>query len=594
MRNRLTSIEICAGAGGQALGLEQAGFHHQAARARPQCVCDLRINRPYWNTIQDDVTQWRATRYRGEVDLFAGGVPCPPFSKAGRQLGANDERDLFPTAIRLIRECQPKAVLLENVRGLLDRAFDDYREKLDIQLRQEGYRPFWKLHQAADFGVPQLRPRAILVALKEELARHFDWPRPSRLGPPTVGEALGDMMAAGGWEGAHEWAAGADKIAPTLVGGSTKHGGPDLGPTRARAEWSKLGVNGKLVARSLRRLGLRDALPHSRDGCGRQGFPCDGDLRVLGRMPIARSAMRSRRRSHAPSEPRLPKRFAQLSSLSLSRQSRLPRKPPRLLNLLPPDSYELTRLKLSYQAREIYRLLYDTRESPLTMREIRQRLAPIGTQEQLDRRRRELNRYFVIERVRAASRLGIAWSAVKPQSPDASAGSQNVYALPSYATAGARCAVGRHSRTVFAYRWITRSRGSGVALMRSTTCSRSAKSAIEERRTSLRATTSSPTRFVLRSITTASTSGSANCSRRSLISLCEAICWRWSRVRPGTTRRTGRKGSVSSERSAGRSRRAADARKDESVRTTGSFVREPWPDGNIRREITRRESERRR
>ncbi len=249
MRTRLTSIEICAGAGGQALGLEQAGFHHEAVLELDRHACaTLRINRPYWNTIQDDVTQWRATRYRGEVDLFAGGVPCPPFSKAGRQLGGDDERDLFPTAIRLIRECQPKAVLLENVRGLLDRVFDDYRENLSDQLCAEGYKPFWKLHQAADFGVPQLRPRAILVALKEEFARHFDWPRPSRLGPPTVGEALGDMMAAAGWEGAHEWAAGADKIAPTLVGGSTKHGGPDLGPTRARAEWAKLGVNGKLVA----------------------------------------------------------------------------------------------------------------------------------------------------------------------------------------------------------------------------------------------------------------------------------------------------------------------------------------------------------
>ena len=249
MKSGLTSIEICAGAGGQALGLEQAGFRHTAVVELDRHACaTLRTNRPYWNTIQDDVTQWRATRYRGEVDLFAGGVPCPPFSKAGRQLGADDERDLFPTAIRLIRECQPKAVLLENVRGLLDRVFDSYRDDINSQLRDEGYRPLWKLHQASDYGVPQLRPRALLVALKEEFAAHFDWPRPSRLGPPTVGEALGDMMAEAGWEGAYEWAVRADKIAPTLVGGSTKHGGPDLGPTRARSEWAKLGVNGKLVA----------------------------------------------------------------------------------------------------------------------------------------------------------------------------------------------------------------------------------------------------------------------------------------------------------------------------------------------------------
>src|SRR5262245_48553973 len=115
----LTSIEICAGAGGQALGLEQAGFKHAAVVELDRHACaTLRRNRPFWNTIQEDLTTWRAVPYRGRVDLFAGGVPCPPFSKAGKQLGADDDRDLFPTALRLIRECQPRAVLLENVRGL--------------------------------------------------------------------------------------------------------------------------------------------------------------------------------------------------------------------------------------------------------------------------------------------------------------------------------------------------------------------------------------------------------------------------------------------------------------------------------------------
>jgi DNA (cytosine-5)-methyltransferase 1 len=251
---KLTSIEICAGGGGQALGLEQAGFEHLAVVELEQHSCaTLRTNRPYWNTVEDDLTQWHATRYRGEVDLFAGGVPCPPFSKAGRQLGADDERDLFPHALRLVRECQPRAILLENVRGLLDPVFDDYRAALDSQLREEGYEPFWKLHHASDFGVPQLRPRTILVAFRTEESRHFSWPTPRRNRPPTVGQVLGPLMAACGWEGADAWAARASRIAPTLVGGSMKHGGPDLGPTRARAEWLKLGVNGKRLA---------DAPPH--------------------------------------------------------------------------------------------------------------------------------------------------------------------------------------------------------------------------------------------------------------------------------------------------------------------------------------------
>src|SRR5262249_30280278 len=118
---KLTAVEICAGAGGQALGFERAGLNHVALVENDRHACaTLLRNRPYWNALEDDVTQWHASRYRGLVDLFAGGVPCPPFSKAGKQLGAGDDRDLFPHAMRLIRECQPQAVMLENVRGLLD------------------------------------------------------------------------------------------------------------------------------------------------------------------------------------------------------------------------------------------------------------------------------------------------------------------------------------------------------------------------------------------------------------------------------------------------------------------------------------------
>jgi len=249
VRQRLSSIEICAGGGGQALGLEQAGFDHAAVVELDRHACaTLRSNRPYWNTIQADVTQWHATEFRGEIALVAGGVPCPPFSKAGKQLGPRDGRDLFPDAIRLVRECQPKAVMLENVRGLLDPVFDEYRANIDTQLRGEGYETFWKLLHASDYGVPQLRPRTILVALRSEVAPHFRWPLPHRVPPPTVGQSLAELMSSRGWEGSDAWAARADRIAPTLVGGSVKHGGPDLGPTRARAEWLKLGVNGKLLA----------------------------------------------------------------------------------------------------------------------------------------------------------------------------------------------------------------------------------------------------------------------------------------------------------------------------------------------------------
>lgn len=246
--NHLTSIEICAGAGGQALGLELAGFEHLALVELDLAACaTLRLNRPHWNVIHADVREFSASEWAGDVDLLAGGVPCPPFSKAGKQLGADDERDLFPEAIRLIGECRPRAAMIENVRGLLDPKFESYRQELRDELHALGYWSEWRLLQAADFGVPQLRPRALLVAIRFDEAQGFAWPTPDRSLAPTVGEVLAPMMGAGGWEGAAEWAAYADRIAPTLVGGSKKHGGPDLGPTRARTEWATLGVDGRGV-----------------------------------------------------------------------------------------------------------------------------------------------------------------------------------------------------------------------------------------------------------------------------------------------------------------------------------------------------------
>lgn len=243
----LSSIEICAGAGGQALGLERAGFEHVSLVELDRNACQtLRINRQGWDITEGDVRAFTATRWRG-VDLFAGGVPCPPFSKAGKQLGSDDERDLFPEAMRLIAECQPRAVMLENVRGLLDAVFDDYRTRIVADLKRMGYVAEWRLLNASDFGVPQLRPRVLFVALRPDAAQHFQWP--TALPPaPTVGYSLFDLMGANGWKGATQWRDRACDIAPTLVGGSKKHGGPDLGPTRAKKAWAALGVDGKGIA----------------------------------------------------------------------------------------------------------------------------------------------------------------------------------------------------------------------------------------------------------------------------------------------------------------------------------------------------------
>lgn len=244
-----TALEICAGAGGQALGLEQAGFDHLALIELEEWACTtLRHNRPEWNVLQADLNEWTPEESLKHVDLFSGGVPCPPFSVAGRQLGQEDERNLFDRAIDLVGELHPRAVMIENVRGLLDPKFDSYRAQILQRLDLFGYRGEWKLIQASDYGVPQLRPRAILIALTDDDWEYFSWPEPMPERTPTVGETLVDLMEAGGWAGAAQWAQHANRIAPTLVGGSKKHGGPDLGPTRARQAWSELGVTGNTIA----------------------------------------------------------------------------------------------------------------------------------------------------------------------------------------------------------------------------------------------------------------------------------------------------------------------------------------------------------
>lgn len=175
-------------------------------------------------------------------------MPCPPFSIAGKKLGEQDERNLFPEALRIIAECKPRAVMIENVRGILDAVFEDFRGGIKKALEAEGFVADFQLLNASDFGVPQLRPRVVFVALRKDLWPHFTWPKPSRKRPPSVGEILYPLMAADGWKGADKWRRTADGIAPTIVGGSKKHGGPDLGPTRARQAWKTLGVDGIKLA----------------------------------------------------------------------------------------------------------------------------------------------------------------------------------------------------------------------------------------------------------------------------------------------------------------------------------------------------------
>lgn len=259
----LKVVEICAGAGGQSLGLERAGFRHVlAVELDSKAAKTLQHNlvevlgydkKEAADTVKigdvADPGTWDPDEYRG-VDLLAGGVPCPPFSIAGKQLGATDERDLFAWAVELCGRIEPKALLLENVKGLSGSRFTAYRQRVIDRLREYGYIAEWALLKAEDFGVSQLRPRFVLVALKPEYAEYFEWPKQFAEQPPTVGELLRDLMALGDWseDKLNEWVQQANKIAPTIVGGSKKHGGADLGPTRAKAAWEAMGVDAKGVA----------------------------------------------------------------------------------------------------------------------------------------------------------------------------------------------------------------------------------------------------------------------------------------------------------------------------------------------------------
>ncbi|MFT9666491.1 DNA cytosine methyltransferase [Streptomyces rhizosphaericola] len=269
-----TSVEICAGAGGQALGLHEALFKHLALiEIDPHAVETLRANvegNEAWDGClvkQADLTKLAPKDLRrelglkpGDLDLLAGGVPCPPFSVAGKQLGRDDERDLFPNMLDLVDELEPKAVMIENVRGLLEprEKFQGYREELLERLESMGYEKcYWEVLEARNYGVPQLRPRAILVALKSEYLPFFAQTQPDKLPVRTVGEALEVTMASRfaeaddprAEEALEEWRRKASKgVAPTLVGGSKKHGGADLGPTRAKKAWAALGVCGLGVA----------------------------------------------------------------------------------------------------------------------------------------------------------------------------------------------------------------------------------------------------------------------------------------------------------------------------------------------------------
>lgn len=174
-----TSIELFAGAGGLALGLEQAGFSHLGLVEFDESAANtLRFNRPQWKVFCEDIaiTSQRDLEKefcvkKGELDLLSGGAPCQSFSYAGKRLGLQDVRGtMFYHYATFLQKLQPKMFLFENVRGLLthDKG-KTYKTILDI-FQQQGYKTVFRLLNAWDYGVPQKRERLITIGIRNDLA----------------------------------------------------------------------------------------------------------------------------------------------------------------------------------------------------------------------------------------------------------------------------------------------------------------------------------------------------------------------------------------------------------------------------------------
>ena len=214
--DNFTTVELFAGAGGLAIGMELAGFSHSAVIEWDEnAVATLRCNKARgvdycreWDIVDRDVRDYDFRQHRGRAMFVAGGPPCQPFSTGGKHGGHADERNMFPQAIRAVREIQPKAFIFENVKGLLRRGFSNYYNYIIQSLRYptivpkgdeewqdhlarlervytanafDGlyYNVIFRVLNAADFGIPQRRERVLIVGIRSDLGIEFSFPQPT-------------------------------------------------------------------------------------------------------------------------------------------------------------------------------------------------------------------------------------------------------------------------------------------------------------------------------------------------------------------------------------------------------------------------------
>lgn len=200
-------MELFTGLGGLAKGLENAGFSPVKFIEFNKDACNsLRANYDPSLVYEGDVRNFDASEFIG-IDLVAGGPPCQPFSLGGLGKAHNDERDMFPETARIVGECQPKAFIFENVKGLLRKSFEEYFHYIILRLqyplekirsgetwtehkkrlskidpnvyKKLSYVVEYKLLNAADYGVPQKRERVFIVGVRKDLQKRWKFPQPT-------------------------------------------------------------------------------------------------------------------------------------------------------------------------------------------------------------------------------------------------------------------------------------------------------------------------------------------------------------------------------------------------------------------------------
>ncbi|RST85503.1 DNA (cytosine-5-)-methyltransferase [Aquibium carbonis] len=272
---RLRSLEICAGAGGEALGLHAAGFDALGIYERDRnAVRALDSNYPLGITHQADIREVDFSGYRGKVDLVAGGVPCQGHSSIGKQKGRHDERDLFLEAVRIVEETRPRAFFFENVKGFTFEANAGYRAELHDRFASLGYDSKVFNLRGTDFGLAQGRPRVAFVGFRDGLMSRFRMPPAIVDRPATVGEVLYDLVAANGWEGARRWAdETANEVGPTVVG-AYDSGGYAFTSKLQLPAWDELGIDTTRLAEEAPGPGHSGKVPMTlKMGARLQGFP---------------------------------------------------------------------------------------------------------------------------------------------------------------------------------------------------------------------------------------------------------------------------------------------------------------------------------